>query len=231
LTLYARYRNGGSFTGTMRLLYAQGGVTRFYSGISAALLQAPLSRFGDTAANTGVLSYMDNTNLATLPVAVKTAAASSVAALWRVALMPIDTVKTVLQVEGKHGFQRLQSKIRTGGVPILFHGSVAALTSSWVSNFPWFYTFNSLQAAIPKYDELYKKILRNAFIGFVATAVSDTVANSIRVTKVVKQASPTPISYPTAVREVLAKDGLRGLFFRGLQTRLIANGLQGMISV
>jgi len=61
------------------------------------LLQAPLSRFGDTAANTGVLSYMDNTNLATLPVAVKTAAASSVAALWRVALMPIDTVKTVLQ--------------------------------------------------------------------------------------------------------------------------------------
>ena len=31
-------------------LYAQGGIARFYQGMSAALLQAPLSRFGDTGA-------------------------------------------------------------------------------------------------------------------------------------------------------------------------------------
>lgn len=55
------------------------------------------------------------------------------------------------------------------------------------------------------------------------------MSNSIRVTKVSKQASTVPISYAAAVRGVIAKDGLSGLFFRGLSTRLLANGIQGMV--
>jgi hypothetical protein len=47
--------------------------------------------------------------------------------------------------------------------------------------------------------------------------------------QVAKQAHVSTITYPQAVREIIAKDGLRGLFFRGLGTRLLTNGLQGMM--
>ena len=60
-----------------------------------ALLQAPLSRFGDTAANAGVLSATNNWKW---PIWLKTAMASLAAALWRIVIMPVDTCKTLLQV-------------------------------------------------------------------------------------------------------------------------------------
>lgn len=49
-----------------------------------ALVQGPLSRFGDTAANTGVLALMESMDSTKgLPVGVKTLCASGAAALWR----------------------------------------------------------------------------------------------------------------------------------------------------
>ena len=48
-TLAYQYRYGSTTGGAVRALYAQGGVRRFYQGVLPALLQAPLSRFGDTA--------------------------------------------------------------------------------------------------------------------------------------------------------------------------------------
>ena len=44
-------------------------------------LQGPLSRFGDTAANAGVLALLHNYDL---PIAVKTGTASVTAGLWRI---------------------------------------------------------------------------------------------------------------------------------------------------
>lgn len=38
----------------VRTLYKQGGIPRFYHGFIPALVQAPVARFGDTAANAGV---------------------------------------------------------------------------------------------------------------------------------------------------------------------------------
>lgn len=37
------------------------------------------------------------------------------------------------------------------------------------------------------------------------------------------------MSYSQCVKSVVAKDGIVGLFGRGLKTRLLANGLQGML--
>ena len=80
----------------LRTLYADGGIPRFYRGVLPALFQGPLSRFGDTAANTGILTLLSNLEQTKdLAVGVKTIAASAAAALFRIALMPIDTVKTV----------------------------------------------------------------------------------------------------------------------------------------
>lgn len=41
-------------------LYAEGGLGRFYSGVGFALMQGPLARFGDTAANEGVKELLGN---------------------------------------------------------------------------------------------------------------------------------------------------------------------------
>jgi hypothetical protein len=40
-------------TQAIRILYRQGGIPRFYHGFIPALIQAPVARFGDTAANAG----------------------------------------------------------------------------------------------------------------------------------------------------------------------------------
>jgi len=67
------------------------------------------------------------------------------------------------------------------------------------------------------------------FIGFCASAVSDTCSNSIRVLKTAKQTSEVAISYRQAFNQVVAKDGVSGVFFRGLQTKIISNGFQGLL--
>ena len=55
-----QYRNGGTFTGTAKLLYREGGIPRFYRGVGFALLNAPMSRFGDTAMNALVTTALSD---------------------------------------------------------------------------------------------------------------------------------------------------------------------------
>jgi len=66
-------------------------------------------------------------------------------------------------------------------------------------------------------------------LGFCASAISDTCSNSIRVVKVYKQSSSESLSYPTVVRNVIKESGVTGLMFRGLETKILANGLKGIL--
>lgn len=231
-TMNYQYRNGTTTTQAIKTLYADGGVRRFYRGIGPALFQGPLARFGDTAANTGTLAVL-NTHPSTknLPTGVKTLGASVMAAGWRICLMPIDASKTILQVEGKGGLQKLAAKVRVGGPTVLWHGALAASGATFVGHYPWFATFNILDENLPKADpnKILQKLGRKALMGFTASVVSDTCSNSIRVIKTYKQTKTTPISYPNAAREVIKADGLIGLFGRGLKTRILANGMQGLM--
>ena len=70
---------------------------------------------------------------------------------------------------------------------------------------------------------------RRAILGFCSSAVSDTCSNSIRVVKVYKQSHPDQMSYMQVVRNVIAESGIQGLMFRGLETKILANGLQGIL--
>eukprot|EP00956_Cyclotella_meneghiniana_P024569 scaffold49508_cov47-Cyclotella_meneghiniana.AAC.2 len=75
-TVNYQYRNGTSFPVALRTLYADGGIPRFYRGVLPALVQGPLSRFGDTAANTGMLTLLDSLEVTKdLNVAYKTVGA------------------------------------------------------------------------------------------------------------------------------------------------------------
>jgi len=220
-----QYRYGGTFTDTVKKLWAEGGVPRFYRGLAPGLIQAPMARFGDTAANDGMLAALEHTEY---PTVVKTMAASGCAASFRVFLMPIDAWKTTKQVEGADGLKKLIEKTKKHPTA-LWQGAVGAMTATWVGHYPWFYTNNQLQESLPAFGFTYGKYVRNAVIGFASAAVSDTISNSLRVLKTTRQTALVPVSYATSARSIIEKDGYAGLFGRGLKTRIITNGVQGAL--
>lgn len=172
-TINYQYRNGGSAAQALSTLWREGGVGRLYQGLPFALVQAPLTRFGDVAANTGVPILLDAFALsAGLPpfvrqVCVRTLARASagapparpsaahsrrarrarlaraqvapsiVGAAWRTVWMPIDTVKTSLQVEGKSALQTLRGRVEENGPGTLWEGSLAAAATSFAGSYPW----------------------------------------------------------------------------------------------
>lgn len=222
-----QYRHGSKMTEAAKKLYKEGGIIRFYRGYAAALAIGPLSRFGDTAANSYAIEFLKDK---TWPTSIKTAFGSSLAASFRILLMPIDAIKTSLQVEGKNGFKILTSRVKNHGIKTVFNGTVASMSATFVGHYPWFYIYNFLNAKIPRYDTVkYKKLLRSALIGFCSAVTSDTCSNSLRVLKTTKQTHRDHITYVDALKEVVKKDGVIGLFGRGLKTRIITNGIQGIL--
>ncbi|KAF2640579.1 mitochondrial carrier [Massarina eburnea CBS 473.64] len=228
-----QYRYGTSFRVATRRLYNDGGIRRYYQGISAALVQGPVARFGDTAANAGILALLQsNSYLAKLPSPVQTIFASACAAAFRMILTPIDTLKTTLQAQGARGTALLRERIRTDGVGSLWWGAFATAAATFVGHYPWFATYNWLSEAIdepPRDHQLFLWLVRAAFIGFCASIVSDSISNSLRVVKTYRQVNDTRVSYSEAARRIISEDGRLGLFGRGLKTRILANGLQGIL--
>lgn len=107
-----QYRYGTTTAEAIKTLYADGGFSRYYQGLSAALIQGPAARFGDTAANAGMLALLgSNTFFKKLPAIIKTGFASLCAAAFRMVLTPIDTIKTTLQTEGKPGLRLLRNRV------------------------------------------------------------------------------------------------------------------------
>jgi hypothetical protein len=107
-----QHRYGTTSTQAAHTLYNDGGWTRYYQGLTAALIQGPVSRFGDTAANAGILALLEsNPYMRELPSLLKTAVASLAAAAFRMILTPIDTVKTTLQTQGRSGIKILKARV------------------------------------------------------------------------------------------------------------------------
>jgi hypothetical protein len=225
-----QYKYGGTINDTCKVLYKEGGIPRFYRGLLPALAQGPLSRFGDTFSNSLVLAFCTNSEYAKqLPIWTQTMGASVCAGLFRSLLMPIDTLKTLMQVEGSKSFHILKNKMNTGGIGVLFNGTVATASATMLGHYPWFITNNYLNFYLPKYDEPYKNLCRNAFIGFSSSIMSDTISNSLRVLKTYKQTHSENVNYITALKEIIHKDGYLSLFNRGLKVRLFTNGIQGLL--
>jgi hypothetical protein len=244
-----QYRYGGNLVSSLQTLWNEGGIPRLYQGLPFAIVQGPLTRFGDTAANVGILALLESTpETQSLPLPVKTAIGSISAGLWRIVLMPIDSSKTVMQVEGADGLKTLWGLAATEGPSALYQGAVAAAAATAVGHFPWFLTYNFLNEQLPQIaasDDLLLSLARSALLGCSASCVSDICSNSLRVIKTTKQTArfgisdedaaasdrekDGEISYGEVVRLIIEKDGLAGLFGRGLQTRLLTNSIQGAL--
>ncbi|KAI9566573.1 mitochondrial carrier domain-containing protein [Boletus coccyginus] len=225
-----QYRYGTTTTVAIKTLYADGGWTRYYQGLLAALIQGPVSRFGDTAANAGILALLEsNTFMRKLPTFIKSAFSSVAAACFRMVLTPVDTVKTTMQTQGKDGIALLRARIKKYGIGSLWYGALATAAATFVGHYPWFGTYNYLDANLPLPTTVVEKLVRSAFIGFAASIASDSISNSLRVVKTYRQVNATRVGYMDAARAVIAADGVKGLFGRGLKTRILANGLQGIM--
>lgn len=240
-----QYRYGGELGSVLKTLFDEGGIARLYQGLPFALVQGPLSRFGDTASNIGALALLDSIpETAGLPLPFRTAAGSAAAGLWRIFTMPVDTSKTALQVEGQAGWEQLKQRVLEQGPGPLYRGWLASAAATFAGNYPWFLTYNFFDEALPvvSKEEIFVSLVRAAFLGLAASCVSDTVSNSLRVIKTTQQtaalqtnnasmASPSGSKADMSIKEaldlVLETDGWWGLFGRGLGTRLLTNAIQG----
>lgn len=199
-------------------------------------------------ANVGILALLDASPATQdLPLILKTACGSAVAGLWRIVLMPVDSSKTAMQVEGADGLKNLWNDVlvvQKNPAP-LYRGALASAAATAVGHFPWFLTYNFLNEQLPAVsssDELFRSLARAAFVGLCASCASDVVSNSLRVIKTTKQTANLgkeklgmseeelkDYSYPEIVALILEKDGIQGLLGRGLQTRLLTNAIQGSV--
>eukprot|EP00531_Pseudo-nitzschia_arenysensis_P012362 CAMPEP_0116125140 /NCGR_PEP_ID=MMETSP0329-20121206/5651_1 /TAXON_ID=697910 /ORGANISM="Pseudo-nitzschia arenysensis, Strain B593" /LENGTH=395 /DNA_ID=CAMNT_0003619159 /DNA_START=222 /DNA_END=1409 /DNA_ORIENTATION=+ len=231
-TINYQSRYGASFFRALAILYKEGGIGRFYRGVGFALFQAPLTRFVATASNEGVLAL-----LAGLPYtkhwnpAITTVFASLTVGLFRILLMPIDTCKTVLQVDSGEGFRALMRRVRAGKISALYQGAAATAVSSIIGHYPWFVIYNGLSSAEWLQRLIPKNLFRHASIGLVASVVSDTIVNVFRVIKTTKQTigANHDFTYSDTIRIIVAADGWKGLFGRGLRTRVLANSVQSIL--
>ncbi|EJK66298.1 hypothetical protein THAOC_12791 [Thalassiosira oceanica] len=222
---------GLSLKDALQELYAQGGVARFYRGMIPALCMMPLSRFGDIFSNELSRELLSGSFRA----GIVTMFASSLAACWRILITPADCIKTMMQVHGNEGLALLQDKVAKNGIIALYDG---ALGASWVGHYPWFVTYNFLVGfcernrildAHLQNQNTTRKNVRRALIGLCSSLVSDVCSNAIRVLKTYKQTSIEPVTYLEAAQRIIDKDGLRGLLFRGLSSKLTANALNAML--
>jgi len=222
-----QYKNGGSFKEVLLKLYKEGGIRRFYSGIIPALIQGPLCRFGDTFSNAIILNFLKPYPI---PIFIKTILASGTAGIIRIILTPIDTIKTMRQVEGKNAINKLTKKIKENGFFSLYDGALANSALTIIGHYPWFLVHNYLDKYIPMYNNnIMYMLMRNAFIGFTSSCVSDIISNSIRVMKTSVQTGEGKKGYKEIYEEIKKKEGIKGVFIRGLNTRLITNGIQGLM--
>ena len=73
------------------------------------------------------------------------------------------------------------------------------------------------------------QVIRNGIIGFIASAASDIISNSIRVVKILRQTSHRTQTYSEIISQVVKNGGIMDLFFRGIGLRILANGFQSML--
>eukprot|EP00439_Symbiodinium_sp_Y106_P022812 s723_g2.t2 len=218
-----QYRHGGRVLDVARRLYAEGGPRRFYRGVVPALVQSPVLRFGGLAVNEGLLSVTANYSVShTATAALSSAAATGL----KILLMPLDAWQTAKQVNGQQGLALLMIEAKKRPLS-LWRGTAGCLTGTWVAHYAWCFTNNYLHDALPTSAFGNSEMARGASIGFISNVAGDCCSNFLRVLKVIRQTAGGSISYHEAVKELLQRDGIRGLFGRGLPTKVASSGLQG----
>lgn len=225
-----QYYHGGSFANSVKSLWAEGGYLRFYDGIGFALLQAPLARFGDTFAQSIVVISLGMPGHAMHSFAAGLIVAS-IGVCWRFCMAPLETLKCTSMVHGASATKIFSRRLREGGMLEFWSGASAMLLVVWVGTVPWWAVYNLVQAYWPAPQTTMWHMVRNGLAGMLAGMVSDFSTNWLRILKVKRQAAEEGSigaeGYFVDAKNVISKDGITGLFFRGMLTRIMAGAVQG----
>lgn len=225
-----QYYHGGGFVETMQSLYIEGGIPRFYQGVTFAAMQVPLARFGDTFSQSAVAASLVSFGLAKHGLATGVIVAT-ICALWRLCIAPLDTLKLTAQVHGTSAGKLFGRRLQEGGLSELWSGALAMFALIWVGSIPFWTTYNAVMQYWPDSHYEPMHVFRNGVAGVLASLACDIVSNWLRVLKVKRQAaevgSVSIEGYFRDARDVIRKDGLYGLVFRGMFTKLAAGAIQG----
>eukprot|EP00904_Undaria_pinnatifida_P008552 jgi/Undpi1/4827/HiC_scaffold_19.g08180.m1 len=238
-------RHGTKFGDTCKTLWRAGGPRRFYRGLLPSLMAAPLCRFGDTLSNEMAMVWFNGQqtgssdprrNREPVPMWVATFLGSLGAAAFHAVVVPLDTYKVIMQVDGKEGMSMMKRRIALRGPIAAYDGALAFAGGSLMGHYPWYLTYNLLEQHIPRKGEGRSRRTRSAFIGAMSSIVSAAASNAFRVLKVYRQSHDRPdgLTYRQSIKNIIKKDGggargAFGVFGRGLCGRVAASALQGLV--
>jgi len=230
-TLNYQHLHHTTTTKAIKTLHNNRSYARYYRGLPLALIYRTLARFGDTAANVGVLALLgSNFSTKQTPSPIKTVLASLCATAFRFILAPIDTVTTTLQTEGlKPGLKSLRRKIKDRGITCLWSGALTGATVSFVEHYFWFATYNYLKEVLPKQYSWELVLSRQAFIGLCAGLISYAMLFPVVALRMMYLLFHERDSRSVkGVREIVVADGPLVLFGRGWQVKIVERGFQGV---
>ncbi|PIL27104.1 hypothetical protein GSI_10244 [Ganoderma sinense ZZ0214-1] len=179
--------------------------------------QDSLPRFGDTAANIGVLVLLRwNRYIKVLLVSFMT----STEAGFRLVFMPVPLRRSCRWTRRREwsscvlGYVLPQNLLHltvayTGTT--VGYGAIETAAAGLTGHYLWFRTYNYLDEILPAPTCVSRKLLRQAAIGFASSVVSDSASNSLHAVMTYRQVHEPRIGYVAAAKAVIAEHGLGGL--------------------
>tara|TARA_A100001015_G_C14857806_1_gene659062 strand:- start:99 stop:917 length:819 start_codon:yes stop_codon:yes gene_type:complete len=220
-----QYVNGTSIGVTFNnLLKNNSDKLRLFRGISPTMIKYSVGKMGETSFYTYFNSIDKEYNKIE-----KLVLTSSFVTLWRVNLMPFDTLSNTLQVHGRKGYSIITKRIDSYGIGTLYSGTSIYGVINFINCFTWFGIFNTMNGII---SNDVNKDLKNGIVGFTSTLGSDILNNPLRIIKTYKQSHNSSISYKDSFNEILRDSGgYKNYFIRGLGIKTLLNCLTSSLYV
>lgn len=199
---------------TFKILLNNKDKYRIFRGIIPSVLKVSLGKVGEA----GFMTYFKPENNQK-DILKNTVISSACISLWKVSLMPFDTLGNSYQVNGKDTLEIVKNKIKVNGLKTLYDGTTVYGAITLINCSIWLYIYNNLNL---KLDYEMNKDLRNGIIGFSATIISDLVINPLRIVKTYKQSSKEAISYKEICKKVFSSMKISD-FYRGIKVKMVFN--------
>ena len=225
-----QYVNGASFPLTLRKMVYNQDKLRLFRGISPNIIKYSVGKMGEAS----IYTYFRDIDKEYDEIG-KLSMTSFYITLWRINLMPFDTMSNTLQVHGQEGYQIIKRRINTYGIGTLYSGTVMYGLINYVNCFTWFGIFNTMNNLLNNdknniMNDTKNNIssdisydINNGLVGFTSTLGSDIINNPLRVIKTYKQSYNTRISYTESFKDIIKEGGYKNLFIRGFGVKTFLN--------
>ena len=218
-----QYVNGTPILNTFNILSKSKDYFRLFRGIIPNCFKYSLGRMGEA----GIYTYYNDINNNTINI-IDNSKLSGIIALWKINLMPLDTISNIYQINGTKGFNILKTKIKNYGFNTLYYGSYPHLLILYTHSFIWYGIFNKLENILVNNN--LNSNLNYCVLGFTSSAVTDFIINPIKIVKVYKQTNNSKITYQQCLKELM-KNNKYNFIYRGLGLKIIINGINSSLYV